>query len=52
MVLGTLAAMVSGTQIVLPSAGFHAYSSLEAMSKYECTAMYGVPTMFNDVIRE
>jgi fatty-acyl-CoA synthase len=46
MVLGNLAVVSHGACIVLPSAGFDAALTLEAVERERCTALYGVPTMF------
>ena len=45
-VLGTLCSIVHGATMVFPSEGFHAGSTLHAIEKERCTAVYGVPTMF------
>jgi fatty-acyl-CoA synthase len=45
-VLGTLCSIVHGATMVFPSEGFHAGSTLHAIEKEGCTAVYGVPTMF------
>lgn len=52
MVLGELSAMLNGAAVVFPSFGFQAAPTLKALSEEKCTSMYGVPTMFNDVVRE
>jgi fatty-acyl-CoA synthase len=46
MVLGTLACVTHGATMVLPSAGFDAHATLEAIGAERCTAVHGVPTMF------
>jgi fatty-acyl-CoA synthase len=46
MVLGNLAIVTHGATIVIPSASFDPASSLEAVQRERCTALYGVPTMF------
>ncbi|MQF86145.1 MAG: AMP-binding protein [SAR202 cluster bacterium] len=46
MVLGTLAFMTHGGTIVIPSETFDPKASLEAVQEEQCTALYGVPTMF------
>jgi fatty-acyl-CoA synthase len=51
MVIGNLASLYSGSAIVLPSPTFHAYKSLETTVKHECSVMYGVPTMFIEMIK-
>ena len=52
MVLGNLASLNAAAAVVLPSESFSAKLSMEATSKYKCTTMYGVPTMFYEYIRE
>lgn len=46
MVMGNLACTSHGATMVIPSDGFNAERTLEAVSKERCTALYGVPTMF------
>jgi len=46
MVLGNLAALSNGSSIVYPSAKFDAVAVLDAVEKYRCTVLHGVPTMF------
>ncbi|XP_022110122.1 acyl-CoA synthetase family member 2, mitochondrial-like [Acanthaster planci] len=50
MVGGTLAGMVHGATCVFPAPGFEAEASLEAVAKERCTALYGTPTMFIDML--
>lgn len=38
--------------MVFASEAFDAKANLEAISKYNCTTLYGVPTMFHEVLRE
>lgn len=38
--------MVAGSSLVLPNEVFSAKETLECISKYGCTGVYGVPTMF------
>jgi fatty-acyl-CoA synthase len=52
MVLGNMAATNYGSCIVLPSDGFNAVHTLEAVTKYKCTSLYGVPTMFIEYFKE
>ena len=52
MVMGNLCAMLKGASVVYPSDKFSPRSTLSAMYIHDCTTLYGVPTMFNDVIRE
>jgi len=46
MVLGSLLCVTHGATMVLPSAGFDARATLEAIQAERCTALHGVPTMF------
>lgn len=45
-VYGTLACLVHRATLVLPAASFNPLSTLQAIEKERCTALYGVPTMF------
>lgn len=45
-VLGTLCSIVHGNAMVFPSETFSASASLQAIEAEQCTALYGVPTMF------
>ena len=46
MVLGTLGCVTKGAAMIIPSEGFDAGTTLTALSRERCTAIYGVPTMF------
>jgi fatty-acyl-CoA synthase len=46
MVLGNLACTTHGAAIVYPAESFDPESSLSAVERERCTALYGVPTMF------
>src|ERR1019366_9004669 len=46
MVLGNLAAVTHGAAIVIPAPGFDPAATLRAVAAEQCTALYGVPTMF------
>lgn len=46
-VLGTLMCAVYGAAMVIPNESFEPEPTLEAVEKEKCTALYGVPTMFN-----
>ncbi|WP_299768395.1 AMP-binding protein [uncultured Pseudoteredinibacter sp.] len=50
MVMGVLAAISHGSCIVLPDEAFEAKTVLNAVQNEKCTALYGVPTMFNMVL--
>ena len=52
MVLGNLAALASGSCIVLASESFNAPAVLDALVRERCTALYGVPTMFIGLLAE
>jgi fatty-acyl-CoA synthase len=51
MILGTLGAFVRGAQITIVTEGFDAKKTLEAVSKYKATSLYGVPTMFIEYLK-
>jgi fatty-acyl-CoA synthase len=46
MVMGNLAATSHACTIVVPAEAFDAKATLEAVQAEQCTALYGVPTMF------
>jgi len=46
MVLGNLACTTHGAAIVVPAPAFDAKATLETVAAEQCTALYGVPTMF------
>ncbi|MBD0862291.1 AMP-binding protein [Gordonia sp. zg691] len=46
MVMGNLAATSHGAAMVIPAPAFDPLATLEAVAKYRCTSLYGVPTMF------
>jgi len=46
MVMGNLAATTHGATMVIPGPTFKPEQTLAAVEKYQCTALYGVPTMF------
>lgn len=46
MVMGNLAATTHGAAMVLPAQNFSAEQTLATVEKYQCTSLYGVPTMF------
>lgn len=52
MVIGNLAALNYGAAMVYPSESFDPVSTLETVSKYKCTGVYGVPTMFISYLEE
>jgi fatty-acyl-CoA synthase len=45
-VIGTMAALASGAEMILPSGTFDAGATLEAVEAEKATSLYGVPTMF------
>ncbi len=51
MIMGTLAALVRGGSITIVCEGFDPLKTLNAINKYKCTSLYGVPTMFIEYIR-
>jgi fatty-acyl-CoA synthase len=46
MVLGVLACVSVGAQMVFPGEGFDAGATLASVAEERCTALHGVPTMF------
>jgi len=52
MVLANLGALTRGACVVYPSEGFDAKETLRAASRFECTSLYGVPTMFIECLNE
>ncbi|WP_227272201.1 AMP-binding protein [Roseobacter weihaiensis] len=46
MVMGTLGCITKGAAMVVPGEGFDPETTLRAVSDENCTALYGVPTMF------
>jgi fatty-acyl-CoA synthase len=46
MVLGVMACVSVGAQMVFPGEGFDAGATLAAVAEERCTALHGVPTMF------
>ena len=50
--MGNLTALNYGASIILPSEGFDAIKTLEAVSKHKATMLYGVPTMFIAYLEE
>lgn len=49
--MGIVAAITRGAGITIVGEGFDAAKSLQAVSKYKATAIYGVPTMFLEYLR-
>lgn len=50
MVLGNLAAVAHGACMVFPGEAFDAIQTLSALSDERCTALHGVPTMFQAMV--
>jgi fatty-acyl-CoA synthase len=46
MVMGNLGCVTHGATMVYPSASFDPLAVLQAVQEEQCTALYGVPTMF------
>ena len=49
-VMANVAALTHGSTIVLPAQGFEPTTCLEAIAEERCTALYGVPTMFIELL--
>ena len=52
MVLGNLASLTSGAAMIYPGEAFDAGVTLEAVQAEQCTALYGVPTMFINILNQ
>ncbi|XP_060071243.1 medium-chain acyl-CoA ligase ACSF2, mitochondrial-like [Ylistrum balloti] len=50
MVMASLCTITHGSKCVYPGPGFDAGASLKAVAEERCTALYGVPTMFIDML--
>ncbi|RFU27826.1 hypothetical protein B7463_g8521, partial [Scytalidium lignicola] len=50
LVLGVLTVLSHGAKIVLPSPTFSASAVLQSLSTERCTALHGVPTMFEELL--
>ncbi len=50
MVMGTLGCAATGAAMVFPAEGFEPLATLRALSSENCTAVYGVPTMFSAML--
>jgi len=51
MVMGTLGCACAGACMVFPNEAFDAESTLAAIATEQCTALYGVPTMFISMLK-
>ncbi len=50
MVMGALGCATKGAAMVFPSESFVAKDTVRAIAREGCTALYGVPTMFNAIL--
>lgn len=50
LVLGVLAILTSGGSIVLPSETFSPSAVIASLATEKCTALHGVPTMFEEIL--
>ncbi|CAG2247723.1 ACSF2 [Mytilus edulis] len=50
MVIGSLQMVTNGSTCVFPSPAFESGATLHSVSKERCTSLYGVPTMFIDML--
>ncbi|KAL4762731.1 putative long-chain-fatty-acid-CoA ligase [Aspergillus foveolatus] len=50
LVLGMLAVVTHGSKIIFPSETFDPLATLHAISDEKCTALHGVPTMFEAIL--
>ena len=51
-VMGVLASMTNGATIILPSPSFEPKRVLESISKHKANFVYGVPTIFQEILKE
>jgi len=51
-VMGNLACLAHGSTVIYPSATFDGLKSLEALEQEKCTSLYGVPTMFVEMLNQ
>uniref|UniRef100_T1INF2 Medium-chain acyl-CoA ligase ACSF2, mitochondrial n=1 Tax=Strigamia maritima TaxID=126957 RepID=T1INF2_STRMM len=49
-VVGSIAAVKYGACMVFPTPSFNATATAQALDKEKCTAVYGTPTMFIDIL--
>ena len=52
LVIGNLSALNFGAAMVYPGEGFDPKTALETVTKYGCTGIFGVPTMFISYLEE
>ncbi|MGY1944529.1 AMP-binding protein [Nocardia asiatica] len=52
MVMGNLASTSHGAAVVIPAPSFDPRATLAAVEAERCTSLYGVPTMFIDMLAE
>lgn len=50
MVMGNLASTSHGAAVIIPAPSFDPAATLEAVAAERCTSLYGVPTMFIDLL--
>ncbi|MFD0364501.1 AMP-binding protein [Nocardia sp. GCM10030253] len=50
MVMGNLASTSHGAAVVIPAPSFDPIATLAAVAEERCTSLYGVPTMFIDML--
>jgi fatty-acyl-CoA synthase len=50
MVMGNLASTSHGAAVVIPAPSFDPVATLNAVAEQRCTSLYGVPTMFIDML--
>ncbi|GAA5056927.1 AMP-binding protein [Nocardia callitridis] len=52
MVMGNLASTTHGAAVVIPAPSFDPRKTLEAVAAERCTSLYGVPTMFIEMLSD
>ena len=50
MVMGTLGCAPTGAAMIFPGEGFDSTETIRTIEAEKCTALYGVPTMFNAIL--
>ncbi len=52
MVLGNIACLTNGSAAIFPGEGFEPQAAIRATAEERCTALYGVPAMFIEMLAE
>lgn len=49
--MGNLTALTHGAHLIYPHSHFDAFKTLKAIETYKASSIYGVPTMFIEMIK-